>query len=257
MQLNSDNRSAVARFIERSRVLLGGLPIQVMENPTEEIMRDLKRGKSAKLYAQGKAPTRLEENYLYDSRGFTLGAIAAGDFRFFANPIGAPGAANGFAAAGFVLTDLETNLDTASQVPQGKNFVFKQIGISFNAEILTGDVAQLMDAGSLRYTKQGDQYTLRHGPVRLWPGGTGVEGYSATTVAATTIAAAHNGVASSNAARMLKVARVIREKETFSYLYSVPRATRQAGAAPAAWALVGNCVMTVWLWGGQFDTIPG
>jgi hypothetical protein len=256
MQLNRDTKSAIAQFIERSRTLLGGQPINVIENPTEEIISDLKRGKGAKMYAQGRAPTRLEENYLYDSRGFTLGAIPAGDFRFFANPIGAPGAANGFAAVGFVLTDLETNLDTASQVPQGKSFVFKQIGISFNAEILSGDITQLMDAGSLRYTKQGDQYTLRHGPVRLWPGGTGAEGYAAAG-AGGAIQSAHNGVADSRAPRALKVARVIKEKETFSYLYSVPRATRQAGAAPAAWALTGNAVMTVWLWGGQFDTIPG
>jgi hypothetical protein len=257
MQLTKAVLTAIAAFGQRSAALLGGQPISVFENPTEEIISSLKKGRGARLYAQGRAPTRLEENYLYASRGFTLGAIAAGDNRFFQNAQGQPGAADGFAAAGFVLTDLETNMDVGGQIAQGKNFVFKQIGVSFNAEILTGDVVQLMDAGSLRYTKQGDQYTLRHGPVRLWPGGTGASGYAATTVAATTIAAAHNGVADMRSSRMLKVARVIREKESFAYIYAVPRATRQAGAAPAAWTLVGNCVMTVWLWGGQFDTIPG
>jgi hypothetical protein len=157
-------------------------------------------------------------------------------------------------------------MDVGGQIAQGKNFVFKQVGVSFNAEILTGDLEQLMDAGSIRYSKQGDQYVLRQGPARMWPGGIGPSGFAATLAAGPKVEAAHSGNADPRAARTLKVARVIKEKESFAYIYAVPRATR-GGAGAVAWAINGGlasgvagtpgALMTIWMWGGQFDTIPG
>lgn len=251
--------AAIGRFAERCREF-GETGIQVLANPTEEIVRDLQRGKGVRLFqaGAGKPPTRLEENYLYSSRAFTEGAgnFVAGDYRFFQNAVGQAGAADGFSAAGMILTDLETNMDVGGQIAQGKNFVFKQVGISFGAEALQEDVAQLMDAGALRYSKQGDQFTLKHGPARLWPGGTGVSSYAGAAAAV-----GSNGTPDVRAVRQLKVARVIREKESFAYIYSVPRSVRQVGPGapnvPVAWELTNSTVMTVWLWGGQFDTIPG
>jgi hypothetical protein len=244
--------SAVQRF---AAAHFGG-PVAVYENPTEELIAAGKARKAITLHQRGMevGPRRLEENYLYSTRRFASGALGSTEYRFFQNAIGQDGTGDGF-AGGTTLTDLETNMDVGGQIAQGKSFIFRQIGVSFNSDITTGDLAQLMDAGALRFSKQGDQYNLRHGPLRLWPGGTGISGFATTTVAATTVQGAHNGNADIRAVRNLRVPRVIRQKESFAYVYNVPRTTRFSTAG--VFTLTNACLMTVWLWGGQMDRIPG
>lgn len=256
-------QKAIARFTGRCKT---AAPVALYENPTEEILEAAGKGKPIKMFARGQrmlaggagAKARLEENYLFDTRRFpsatnnTLpGApnIPQGDSPFFSLAVGQDGATNGF-PTGFRMGQTETNMDTPNEIAQGKDYVLVQIGVSFSADAITGDVAQLMDAGALRFEKQGGQYTLRHGPVRLWPGGTGIAGY--TTATATT--AAHNGSADIRAVRRLTVPRVLRQKETFAYQYNVPRTTKATDGTN--WNLTGFTLMTVWLWGGQQDSIP-
>jgi hypothetical protein len=260
-------QGAIHRFLERSVANTGFAP-HVLDNPTEEIVDGLKRGKPTKLYMAGRqltptvpsigggrpavGPRRLEQNYLYSTRCFQTGALAANDYRFFQNAIGQSGISDGFPST-VVLTDLETNMDVGGQIAQGKNFCFTQIGISFATKIDTANITTMLDAGSLRFSKQGDQYQLRHGPARFWPGGQGVSGYST----ATSVSGVHNGLADPRAVRELRVPRVIKEKESFAYIYSVPR-TVQANDGSTAWAVAApGLVMSIWLWGGQMDVIPG
>lgn len=266
MQTNpvaSLSQRAIAAFMNRCG--LAGAPILLHENPTEEILEARQRRKSIKLFARGAqqlagargAKARLEENYLFDTRRFpaaiddTLGAgaLAQGDSAYFGLAVGNNGATNGF-PQGFVMGQTETNMDTPNEIAQGKDYVLNQIGVSFNAEASRDNVAILMDAGALRFEKQGAQFTLRHGPVRLWPGGTGIAGFTS----ATNSESAHNGSADIRAVRRLSIPRVLRSKETFSYQYNVPRTVRATDGT--AWALSAFTLMTIWLWGGQQDAIP-
>lgn len=254
--------SVFSRFLERSLPGMAvGQDLSLLANPTEEIKDSIARGKPVRLFqtagtaalpALKKPPRRLDENYLYSTRAFQAGALAATDYRFFQNAIGQSGVGDGF-PAGITLDDLENNMDVGGQIAQGKNFVFRQVGISFNATVAVGNLAQLMDAGALRFSKQGDQYMLRHGPVRLWPGGSGVSGFST----ATSITGAHNGHADPRAVRALRVPRVIKEKESFAYIYHVPRPNFAGDNSTAYTIAAPGVLMTIWLWGGQMDTIPG
>jgi hypothetical protein len=259
LRWNQVRDSVVHRFIERSLAhgQLEGL--EVYSQPTEEIADSLARKRQVKLYQQAaggaaKPQRRLEENYLYSTRAFQAASpLVASDYRFFQNAIGQNPAGDGFPAAITALDDLETNMDVGGQAAQGKNFAFRQVGLSFNASIATANLATLLDAGSLRFSKQGDQFVLRHGPARLWPGGTGIAGYST----ATGVTAAHNGAADPRAVRSLRVPRVIKQKESFSYIYHVPR-TVFGGDGTTAFAIVApGALMTIWLWGGVMDRIPG
>lgn len=254
--------SVLNAFLERSFVR-GGPDMAVYANPTEEIREGLHSRKGVRLYQQAgtapalvavrKPPRRIEENYLYSTRAFQAGALGAADYRFFQNSIGQAPTGDGFPVAVTNLDDLETNMDVGGQIAQGKNFAFRQVGISFHAGISRDNLATLMDAGSLRFSKQGDQYQLRHGPLRLWPGGTGMSG--ATTE--TNTEALHNGLADPRAVRSLRVPRVLKEKESFSYIYHVPR-TVFAADGSTTWTIAApGALMTVWLWGGQVDVIPG
>lgn len=263
--------SVLSAFIDKTFPHLGGASIGIIENPTEEIAHNLStKGHSQRLFmARNTAavapvaivpkgpPKRLEENYLYASRAFITGALSAADYRFFQNAIGQSGTSDGFPSGVTSLDDLETNMDVGGQIAQGKNFVLSSIGISFNASASAANVAALMDAGALRFSKQGDQYVLRHGPARLWPGGIGVSGFAATTASTTTIQGAHNGVADPRATRHLKVPRVIKEKESFAYIYHVPRTVASWDGATAFSLAAPGVTMTIWLWGGQLDVIPG
>jgi hypothetical protein len=256
-------QSVIDRFYDRAH-LAPGMDVTLLDNPTEELVHDVTHGRAPKLFAKGngkRPPSRLEENYLYHSRRFPVavdnvigaGAVAAAQYRFFQSAMGNQGAGDGF-PTGFQLSSLETNMDTPGQIAQGKNFALRSVGVSFNASAAGADIEQLVDAAALIFTKQGDQYSLRHGPVRLWPGGSGVSGHAATTVAATTISSANNGIADPRAVRTLRVPRMIRQKDSFAYIFDVPRATRANNGV--AIALSDFVVATVFLWGGQLDRIP-
>ncbi len=271
MNFANVKQAALASFLDRSQVAVpDGVPMRVYENPTEDILEQQAKGPAVSLHAAGaaKPARRLEENYLYATRRFpnfaageTTLTLGVQDYRFFATPIGGNAVDVGFPALVGNLTELETNIDTAGQVPYGKNFVLRELGVSFNADATTADVGTLMEAGALRFTKQGDQYSLRHGPVRMWPGGTGISGFAASSVyttASVRIEAAHNGSADVRAVRRLKVARVIRSKEVFAYIYTVPRSMRNTmlNTTTTAMTLGVPVVMTIWLWGGVLDYLP-
>lgn len=253
--------SAISKFLGLVSANNQIAPVSLLADSTEEIQYGISKNKPVRQFAAGRqmlggqgATARLEENYLFDTRRFASGALGSGDFMFFGNAIGSPGTANGF-VAGMNMTEVETNMDVASSIAQGKDFVMTQIGVSFSSNAALADLAVLLEAGALRFSKQGGQFTLRHGLLRLWPGGTGINGFSETTVAATTIASAHNGVADVRAVRRLTVPRVLRSKDTFNYIYHVPRAVSNLDNVTAL-TLAAPTLMTIWLWGAQRDTIP-
>ena len=260
------NIEAITNFMNRCAGKVGNARFALLQNPTEEIEHAQKNKKSIRLFnraGSGGARARLEENYLFDTRrvpGDTTnvigaGAITAGEYIFFQSAVGAPGVNNGF-ATGFNMSEAETNMDQPGQVSSGKNFVINQIGISFNAEAKANDIAQVMDAGSLKYEKQGGQTTLKHGKIAFWPGAGGVGGFAALDGAAAAVSTeqAQSGLGSITNSRKLVIPRVIRENENFSYKYIVPRSTRAKDGVP--FALTDFVLMTVWLWGGQQDNIP-
>ena len=251
--LNELKSSIVNAFLDRC----GGLAdmVRVYDNPTEAVAdgtkkREVSFANGRMQYQSSGSKARLEENYLFDTRRFASGAQAAGENIFFGNAIGLPASNNGF-AAGMVMTDVETNMDTAGQIPQGKNFVLVQIGISFNAAALNTDIGLLLEGGALRFEKQGGQFTLKHGPGVLWPGGTGIGGWAG----ATNIGNSFNGTADMRSARKLNVPRVLKSKETFNYKYVLPRAVSNLDNSTAI-SLTSNTLMRIWLWGGQEDAIP-
>jgi hypothetical protein len=252
----------------------------VLDNPTQEIIDGLSRKGRVKLFARGaNVPwmgarntavavhrragsngSRLEENYLYSTRRFPTavnniigaGALVANTYQFFGYANGQNMDSAGF-PTGTASGLTETNMEVASQVAQGTNFVFNQVGISFDALATTTNVAQLLDAAALTFSKQGGQFTINHGPIKAWPGGMGLAGFSNIAAAATEVSA-HNGAADIRAVRTLKIPRVIREKETFAYNFVIPRAT--AARDGTAFALTQFVLATVWLWGGQENVIP-
>lgn len=262
----------ISAFLDRCGPL--GSMIKVYENPTEEIHEARRTGKAIKMFAAGGqlaggqgARARLEENYLFDTRRFPTFVtgealpvtLAAGEYLFFGNAVGQPAANNGFSPTVVsTMSDVETNMDTASQIPQGKDYVLTQLGISFNVDITTANAAVMLESGSIRFEKQGGQYTLKHGRPNMWPGGMGLGGNVTTAVGGSplTIDARSNGAPDIRAVRKLAVPRVIRQKETFAYKYVVPRTSRNTLGTAANNQLSAGIIMTIWLWGGQQDAIP-
>lgn len=253
-QVDSVKQSVVAAFLDRC-VGMKGL-LSVYSTPTEEIEEALNKKAPVRLHARGAsmlataatgAKSRLEENYLFDTRRFATGAQTAGQNLFFASAVGQPATNNGFVSP-MVMSNVETNMLIPSQVPQGRDFVLTNIGISFNANIAAADCALLMEIGALEYSKQGGQFTLQHGPAVLWPGGTGLGSITAATFG-------HNGNADIRATRKLAVPRVIKATETFNYSYNIPRAVSNLDNSSAL-TLTASCLMRVWLWGAQQDRIP-
>jgi hypothetical protein len=263
--------AAILAFAERAGRALGREDVLVMEESTEEIHHNLRAGKA--LFAKGLRGrltqkgaggpnvSRLEENYLYSTRRFPTatnntigsGALTVNAFPFFTKANGDEGSSLGF-PTGFTLSQQETNMEIAGQIPQGTSFVFNQIGISFNSDITVGDCNQLLDAATLQFAKAGGQFTLNHGPVKMWPGGMGNGGFAATTATTTTIQHGSNGQPDIRAVRNLRIARVLKEKETFSYNLVIARTTKATDGT--AWALSNFALVTIWLWGGQKNLIP-
>ena len=263
--LSAIKAETIQRFLDRCDAQTPGLgsQVKIFENSTEEVLDAQRNRKPIKMYARGAgmlssastgAKARLEENYLFDTRRFPTFvtgeafpvALAPGEYLFFGSAVGQPAGNNGFnTAVVSVMSDVETNMDTPSQIAQGKNFVMTQIGVTFNTDITTPDLATLLEMGALRFEKQGGQFSLKHGPTKMWPGGMGI----ANT-------AAHNGIADIRAVRRLAVPRILKEKDTFAYRYVVPRASRNVLGAAANATLSTGTIMTVWLWGGQQDNIP-
>lgn len=275
------NQSVVYRLLDRVANRLGphvARAINVFDNPTEELLHGAREAKPVKLYAKnfrgklvrkgqpmkasggGAGLARLEENYLFSSRRFptaanntiSSGALVTGIYPFFSRGIGDDASAVGFPTSSTLTKEL-TNMELGGQIAQGTSFVFNQIGVSFNSDVATADVNPLLDICSLQFSKAGGQFTLNHGPLKFWPAGMGAAGYAAygTTASTTTvrIEAAHNGNADIRSVRNLKIARVLKEKETFAYNVIIERVA--AARDGVAVALTNFVVMTIWLWGGQ------
>jgi hypothetical protein len=255
--------------------------VSLLENPTDELRDELAdaklRGKGwsdVALFARnvrmrrpnrgdsGKA--RVEENYFYGSRRFPAlanntiggGALTAGNFPFFTKGLNDQGDSLGF-PTGFVLGPAETNMEVGGSIPQGTSFVFNQLGISFNSDILVDDLADMLDAVALGFSKSGGQFSLSQGPLKMWPAGMGISGMAAVSTTGESdlnIQAVHNGAADIRAVRTLKIPRILREKETFQYAFIVSRATKAKNGATIG--LADFVVATIWLFGGQRNVIP-
>jgi hypothetical protein len=261
MKFTTVMRTAIAALVGRTHAEKD-VEVVVYENPTEELAHMAQRGAGSvhKWGAGGhkkeRVPRRDEENYLFSTRRFPVsavvnpgpGGIAGGDYLFFNVGIGGDSTSAGF-PTGFNYSELETNLQTASVIPQGQAFRMKQLGISFNAEALASDIQQVVDAGSILLTKQAGQWSMRHGPAQFWPGGMGVVMASQNQG----VNSAHNGIADWKSARYLKIPRDIHNLENFNYTYKVPRSTRATDGT--LWS-VNPIEMRIWLWGLQVDRIP-
>ncbi len=264
----SKMRNAYEAFMSRLGHNQG---VAVFENPTEELIDARERGKSLRLHGMGMNPaqmygvqgekdTRYEENYLYSTRRFpalttsdtiSTGLVSAGDYDFFGSGVGDAATTMGYyTAAGGALTYLHTNMDRGGKIPSGRAFRLFELGISFNARARAADAAQLMDCLSLRFEKQGGQLVIQHGPVKLWPGGTGLTGFS-TQSGESGMA---NGIASLSAVRRFKLPRELNANESFKYTLNAPSATRFVdGTAIALSAFV---EVTIWLYGLVKDRNP-
>jgi hypothetical protein len=282
------SKGTIDRFLKKSWD--GGVAVSLYENPREEIIDAIQRRKQVTLYQRtlqssfsqrvqraamqsalrdvkkaGAGESRVEDNYLYSTQCFVGTSVAgsrllaAGSFLWFQNSIGGPASNDGFPTTFGNETTLETNMIVPSQIAQGQAYVFNQQGLSLNAACTTADVGTILDAGSIIFSKQGNQWNINHGPARMWPGGTGIAGYAATAVggAPLTIQSAHNGAADPRAVRTLKMPRMLKSKESFSFTYFVPRIAA-ASAAPGTFIITAgqHALLTWFLWGQQFDHIP-
>ena len=270
-----------------------GLDVSILQNPTSELRDELAAAKaegkgwrSVKMFAQNfrarrgqmqpmyfqppqrrrdqsSGNARLEENYLYGTRRFPVittntiggGGLTAGNFPYFTKGVNDDGVSLGF-PTGFTLTPAETNMEVGGTIAQGTSFVFNQLGITFDSDCATTDLAVMLDAATLAFSKAGGQFSLSHGPLKFWPGGMGISGYAAAAVGGTPLAqtAALNGAADIRAVRTLKIPRVLREKETFAYSIQVHRTTKAKDGS--AIALSNFVLPTIWLFGGQRNVIP-
>jgi hypothetical protein len=258
--------------------------VSILEAPTSELREELEyakargggwsghplfarrlRGRPVSASATSSGKARVEENYFYSTRRFpTLttntiggGALVANNYPYFGKGLNDDGAPLGF-PTGFVLGPPETNMEVGGSIPQGTSFVFNQIGVTFDSDIVMADLSVMMDAATLAFSKAGGQFALSHGPVKMWPGGMGIDGVAAaaTTAATTTInlQGIHNGTADLRAVRSLKIPRILREKETFAYSLVITRATKAKDGTTIA--LSTFVLPTIWLFGGQRNVIP-
>jgi len=253
----------VERFLNRLG-LRGGQGVDVLENPTEELVEDLAKGRSPTVYAmaaKGKRKiVRKEENYLWSTRRFpghtaddTIGGgtLTDGDFPYFGNGVGDAGSAMGYASIPN-LTFLQTNMDKGGKIPTGRGFAMFELAVSFNALAKPKDIAAFMDVSELRYSKNNDDFTLHHGPLRLWPGGTGVNGFAAVFNATGGPGPVHigeNGVPSMSAVRRFKQPRLLSANESFTYIIHTASHLPNNNAAVALSDFVDVCV---WLFGFHY-----
>lgn len=259
MQMTKEIRSLAARFVERMGLDPAGPGVHVLENPTEEIAEGIRRGKPAKLWGVDRplVAGRLEENYLYYTRRFPQntanntiggGAVTAGDYLYFINGLGDPGTVAGYFSVGN-LTLQQTNMASGGKIPTGRGFRLYDLGVTFNAQALVGNIAQCMDTMNMRFEKQSSQLVLQHGPIGLWPGAKGI--YANTTATNTTAAA--NGFPAVTNVRRYRNPRVLSANEQFQYVINAAAATPNNNTTVA---LTDFVEITIWLFGQVLDAIP-
>lgn len=271
-------RQEVARegLVDRWLGRLGlrpGLGVDVLENDTETLIDEISHGRQPAIYrmAGALAPVgagrrrgkqkivRKEENYLWSARRYPAlptntigsGAIEKGDAPFFSSGVGDPGSALGYASVSN-LTFLQTNMDKGGRIPTGRGFALYELAVSFNAMARPNDIAQLLDTCELRYSKNNDDFTLHHGPIRMWPGGTGVTGVASTydiSGGPGPTVIAENGLPTMAAVRRFKQPRLLSANESFSYIVS---STDKLPRDNTAVALSQFTEMCIWLFGFHF-----
>jgi hypothetical protein len=245
------------------RTLAPGERVSILESPTEDLLWDAQRGRKPKLHKMADAGSvgRIEENYLYYTRRFPLntanntiggGALVAQDYLYFINGIGDQGSAAGYFSINN-LTLQQTNMASGGKVPTGRGYQLFEIGVTFNAQAAPGDIAQLLDVMNMRYEKQNASLVVQHGPIKFWPGGTGIYGYASTTAATTTIANASNGMPAMSNARKWTQPRVLSSNEQFTYILQAAANTPNANTAVA---LSNFTEITIWLFGRCLDRLP-
>lgn len=255
----------VDRFL--GRLGLGGHNVDILQNPTEEILAELERGRAPSLFGmkkRGKKKAKLvrkEENYLYSTRRFPnntsnntigAGAVVAGDYDFFGNGVGDSGNTMGYSS----LTNLtlqQTNMDKGGKIPTGRGFALFELAVSFDATATGANIAQCLDTMHLWFQKQAGAMNIYHGPIRNWPAGTGVAGYAATTATTTTIQQAANGVPTLGGVRRFKNPRVLNANDSFKYVIT---ASANLPKTNAAVALTDFVEISIWLFGFHYDRIP-
>jgi len=258
----------IERFLGRVGLRGGlGTEISVLENSTEELIEDVQRGRAPSIFRMrgGKGKKRIkrrEENFLYSTRRFPQdtandtnpGTVTAGDYPFFNFGVGDQGTIAGYASIGN-LTFLQTNMDKGGRIPTGRGFALYELAVSFNAQGVANDIAQLMDTCELRYSKNNDDFTIHHGPVRLWPGGTGVAGFASVFDASGgpgQQAVAENGLPTMQAVRRFKQPRLLSANESFAY---VIKAAANLPRDNVAVNLSKFTEMCIWLFGYHFTLI--
>lgn len=251
---------AVDTFLRR----LGARPgaVSLLETPTEELQHELARGRRPKLHKMAAGVVgRVEENYLYYTRRFpnntannTIGGgtLTAGDYLYFINGLGDQGTAAGYFSISN-LTLQQTNMASGGKIPTGRGFRLFELGVSFNVGAAPGDIAQLLDVGNLRFEKQNASLVIQHGPLKLWPGGTGLYGFAATTASSTTIQGASAGMPAMTNVRKFQSPRVLSANEQFQYVINLAANTPNSNTAVALTAFV---EVTIWLFGQVLDSIP-
>jgi len=258
-------KGAIASFLQR---FAPGHRVSLLENSTEELLHDTARGKRPKLFAMAQNPMaddaavlgRVEENYLYSTRRFPLntanntigaGAVAAQDYLYFTFGLGDIGTAAGYFSIAN-LTLQQTNMASGGKIPNGRGFRLFDLGISFNAQAVGTDIAQMLDIGNLRFEKQNSTLVVQHGPLKFWPGGTGIYGYAATTATTTTLQAASNGMPALTNVRRFRSPRVLSANDQFQYVINCAAATPNSNTTVALGSFV-EC--TIWLFGQVLDKI--
>lgn len=251
---------AVKTFLDR---LGPGARVGLIENPTEDLLHDLGRGRKPRLHRMADAGVvgRVEENYLYFTRRFPLnttnntiggGAVTAQDYLYFINGIGDQGSAAGYFSIAN-LTLQQTNMASGGKIPTGRGFQLFDLGISFNAGVAPGDLSQMLDISNLRFEKQNSSLVIQHGPIKFWPGGTGMYGFVSTTATSTTIQGAANGMPALTNVRRFTSPRVLSANEQFQYVINCASATPNSNTTVALTAFV---EATIWLFGRVLDRIP-
>jgi hypothetical protein len=250
----------VNKFLHRLG-LQPGQGVDFLENPTDELLWELGQGRSPTVYSMGKRKkqklVRKEENYLYSTRRFpnntannTIGSgvLTDADFPFFGNGVGDAGSSMGYFSISN-LTFFQTNMDKGGRIPTGRGFALYELAISYNAQASPQDIAQLMDVSELRYSKNNDDFTIHHGPARLWPGGTGVDGFSAIPALGTERTFGHNGNAHLASVRRFKQPRLLSANESFTYIIRTTANMPNSNTAVGLGAFVDCCI---WLFGNHY-----
>lgn len=123
--------------------------------------------------------------YLYDTYTMTGSGAVPATINFFGNIVGQSN-----------VTKVHTNMTQAFQLPANEAFYL----LSMRVGMINNDLADVLNWQQKYYASLiigGADKAFLEGPLHLFPGGTGVDGFAATTATTTTIAAANNGMACS------------------------------------------------------------